>query len=681
MIPGAVTAADPTTDPPLELPATPASITYSGGGANGTASNGDSVSLPAETPLNATITVSAANPDIAGFAFAGSAQVTLVNGSGTARFTCSAPSDTTNNITYTDVAVSVSFSVAAGELTVAAPNKEVEYNGADQWIDITVTGTTNYEIYYSTTKALSDANYTEGSLDNPKYKAAGTSTTVYYYVEYTGSGSFSDKSGSALLKIIPAVITITAKDVTVDYDGQVHGGTGYVMTGNLYGGDKIADNTVTITGSSKSAGEYTLVPAGARIVNTAGGDMMDSYRIVYASGKLIIKAIPVNLAWYTDSTFTKPYKKDSLIYTGHEQIVYAKVSNALTSDSVFITKYDTIKTNSAIPAGKYTALAKELSNTNYTLTGGKNTTFSWEIGKAPLTVAVAANNTKIIKTYDSTDAVISENLALEVLGLAEGEIATATGAWSYSDTVPGDNKTVLVKNITINYVTAKKENYSYSYFPLSTQGVINKAVLIVKADDLTFRKGQSLPELTYTITGFAPGEDESALTGTIALTTDFKADESRPGYYKISYEGSAFTSDNYDIQYEEGKLTLLNEDGSLPKEQKAMGKWVPFVIVGVVLVGGFLANLFITKAKKSGKKKKLRKKGSSKGVNQRTRRIEKIDELEQTQPEEGGEAYDPQDDYYGEEDEYYDENFTEDKDFSQEDYSDLSDDMYYDQEE
>lgn len=594
-------------------PAVPDSLTCTVGGVTTSTAFSNSIELDPETPLSGsgTVTFSSSKP---GFnADPASAALTLSGGRG------SISSVTFTATGYESNTPTINFHVGQGNMSASVADVSVPYDGKSHKIDVKVTGTSNYTVYYSPDTALNSENYsTAGAQTAPTYTAAGTNTTVYYYVHYTGSGNFGDKSGSAKVTITNPVLIITANDVIAVYDGKVHGGMGYKYSG-LAEGDKIVETSVTIDGSATNAGKYTLVPSKAKVVDSQGHEV-SYYTIQYKKGTLEIKPLPVEIKWYIDSTFGEEYKSSSFVYNGMEHTVYAKVENAVTKegtntqDVVTVSKYDKTKTYIQLNAGKYTTVITELSNSNYTLKDGKNTTLSWTIAKAPLTISVAQGS-QTDKFYDGTTAVTSEAAVLEIGGLATGETAVAHGEWSYSDPAVGDNKTITISNIVIDYTSAVSTNYTCSTTDLTATGSIKKALLIIKADDISVPYKQPVPTFTVTITGFAEGEDESVLAGELTLTSDYTSG-SRPGYYKITPSG--YTADNYEIQYQEGELIILTESGELPKKWMSFSSvWVPFAIVGVVIAAGIIMNAVIAGRKRGNKSGK-----SGKGTDAKTRRLD-----------------------------------------------------------
>ena len=89
-------------------------------------------------------------------------------------------------------------------------------------------------------------------------------------------------------------------------------------------------------------------------------------------------------------------------------------------------------------------------------------------------------------------------------------------------------------------------------YPIS----IAKAPLIITADNYTRNVGEENPELTLTYSGFVNDEDETALKTPPIITTTATKD-SPVGDYAITVSGAE--SDNYDITYKNGILTIIDE--------------------------------------------------------------------------------------------------------------------------
>ncbi len=88
---------------------------------------------------------------------------------------------------------------------------------------------------------------------------------------------------------------------------------------------------------------------------------------------------------------------------------------------------------------------------------------------------------------------------------------------------------------------------------VTQQLTVNKAALVITAEDKTRLVGQPNPTFTFTYSGFVNGETEAVLTSPPVAGT--VADQSSAaGKYKITVTGAA--ADNYTIIYVDGELTI-----------------------------------------------------------------------------------------------------------------------------
>lgn len=110
--------------------------------------------------------------------------------------------------------------------------------------------------------------------------------------------------------------------------------------------------------------------------------------------------------------------------------------------------------------------------------------------------------------------------------------------------------------------------------PVPQTLTVNKANLDVTADDKEKVYGDTIPELTVTITGFVLGDDESDLTVLpVASTTADSA--SSAGVYDIDVSGG--DDENYDFTYTVGLLTITKTTLTVMADSasKAYGDTIP----------------------------------------------------------------------------------------------------------
>ena len=126
--------------------------------------------------------------------------------------------------------------------------------------------------------------------------------------------------------------------------------------------------------------------------------------------------------------------------------------------------------------------------------------------------------------------------------------ADITGSFDYSENPAG---TILMAGDHLLRATFETR---YGDFMVARSMTVDKAPLVVTADDATRDYYRANPaDWGYTIAGFANGEDESDLGGDLVFDTAGVAGASAGTYPVVP---SGLTSDNYDIRYVDGVLTV-----------------------------------------------------------------------------------------------------------------------------
>ena len=194
-------------------------------------------------------------------------------------------------------------------------------------------------------------------------KNAGT-----YYVKAEVEATYNYFDGSAVAKFTIAKKAVTA---TVTADSKTYDGTtNAVVSAVVSDSDLISGDTITITGitgifKNPNAGtdkKVTVDSSNAKITGTG----VENYNIkIGTEAKASINKLTAEFKWSnTDHT-----------YTGSEQSVTAKVSNAISGDEFTLT-YDG---NKQTKVGNYTAQVTALGNDNYKLPKVDKAQTAWKI--------------------------------------------------------------------------------------------------------------------------------------------------------------------------------------------------------------------------------------------------------------------------------------------------------------
>jgi subtilisin family serine protease len=201
-----------------------------------------------------------------------------------------------------------------------------------------------------------------------------------------------------------------------------------------------------------------------------------------------------------------------------------------------------------LSAGTHT-LVVTFTPTDTTRYATITTAVSLTVAKAPLTV-----------TAHATDGSYGQPLApftATYTGFVNGDTAARAldGALTFA-TDATDHSAPNAYPVTPGGLTAA--NYTLTF--VATILTIAPAPLLVTANNWTRPVGIPDPTFSVSYSGFIPGEDSQALSGSPLCTTPATVD-SLTGSYPITCGG--LTSTNYDIKYAPGTLTIVSDPVTL----------------------------------------------------------------------------------------------------------------------
>jgi hypothetical protein len=394
----------------------------------------------------------------------------------------------------TEIDKTIPWSINKASLTATYPGETIFF-GETPALTVNVTGFVNGET------AASAAGYLAPTITN-----ANVDVGTYALTPSGGSAdnyTFSYVAGDLVIQA--AAQDVTSAGYTGTYDGSAHGITvtqtggtvTYSADGITYGADPL-----TYTG----AGTYTVY---FKVVKDNHSDYTGSETVTINKKEL---------AKPTDdlSTFT---------YTGSEQ-TYAPAGIDISTM--------TVSGAARTDAGSQTVAVSITDKTNYQWTDATQTdvTFDFTIGPKEITVTPDV----LSKVYGGADPVFTYTLS---------EAVAVTGALSRE---PGED--VGTYAMTLGDLSAGG-NYTLSLVP--TNFAITKAPLTITADDKAMTFGGAEPEYTVTYTGFVNGETQTALAGTLSVTSGYDSGVYAP---TAVITASGLTSANYAITYETGVLTV-----------------------------------------------------------------------------------------------------------------------------
>ena len=276
----------------------------------------------------------------------------------------------------------------------------------------------------------------------------------------------------------------------------------------------------TIVDNSSKVGKYDIVASGA---------VSDKYEISYIPGSLVITKAPLSIS---AGNYTKkqgdalPVFKAS--YTGFKN---GENESVLTKQPVFF-----CEANEASAPADYAVIISGAEAENYDI--------SYEQGR--LTVVEADAVVVRAKSYSRQYGDDNPVFEFETEGAAlDGTPEIVCSAVANS---PVGSYTIEVKQGSI-------KNYNVHFESGSL--VITKASLSISAGNYTKKQGDAMPVFKASYVGFKNGENESVLTKQPVFSCEAN-EASAPAEYAVTISGA--DAENYDISYEQGRLTVVEAD-------------------------------------------------------------------------------------------------------------------------
>ncbi|MBT8604201.1 filamentous hemagglutinin N-terminal domain-containing protein [Polynucleobacter paneuropaeus] len=464
--------------------------------------------------------------------------IDLVVGNGV---TVSGKSSSTNAGTYNDA-----LSVAAAGATQLSNYSITKTNGAltITRLAATITGATTVNAY---TSALQTNTYTTsgilagdlasasaisiGGVATATHVSQGTVPDVFA-VTGTAANNYNFTYVPGSITLIPVALSVTGANTTAVYNkttqtnsaATVFGlkGSDAATIGGSYGsGINVGVYTDALSVSLSNPSDYTVgVTNGSHTITPA----IITVNGITAQNKVYDATTAATLNVGTIST--------SGVLAGD-----AVTLNTSSLSGVFADKNvgngKTVLISGVVLAGA--------SSSNYQLSGGANTTTTANITPAPL--SITGNN--LTTTYNgSTQSLVAPTVTGLIAGdnvIASGN-ATGTNAGTY----------------TATYTAAGVDAGNYTITSNAPVLTINKASLVVTANNAAKIYGQADPTLTATVSGLQGSDTSSVISPAYTLT---RAAGSDAGPYAITAAGPSAVT-NYNITYAPAVFTIARA-GSL----------------------------------------------------------------------------------------------------------------------
>ena len=414
---------------------------------------------------------------------------------------------------------------------------------------------------------LGDSNATAFS-GAPSVTSSGSASTASVssgpYSLDVAQGSLAGVDGYALSYASTGTLTVNKATLTVTADNK----------GMAYGAGSLPTLTDTITGYANGEDAGSAGVTGAPTLSTAatayngtsgsGSDVggytitaaannlaAANYNFVYANGTLTVSPVALTI---TGNNQTMTYGGTMPTLTvGYSGFVNGESSSNLTTAPT-VTSATAATANAGTYTGTITATGAVDNNYTISYAAGNLT-----IDKAAL--LVTANNQTM--TYGGTMPTLTASYSGFVNGDSSGSLTTAPTVTSATPA----NANAGTYTGTITATGAVDNNYTISY--AAGNLTIDKAALLITANNQAITYGTLVPSDTLAYTGFVNGDSASDLaTAPVVVTTISGIAD--VGTYTGNYTVSGASGGNYTITYANGNLTVLRRSLTVTTDDKTM---------------------------------------------------------------------------------------------------------------
>jgi len=438
----------------------------------------------------------------------------------------SAKGDFAGNQNYNPAMATVSLTINKAHATITLSDLHYTYNGSGRSATATTnpTGLSGVTVTYDGGSALpvhAGSYAVQATLDNPNYEAEAANDTLVI-----------DKANP----------TVKVDDVHVTYDGDPHPATGSAKGVNS---EDLGSLTFAYTPGGSTvpvhAGTYSVIGSFAGNGDYNSGNANATVQIDKADQTINFGALP-------NKTYGNPAIILSATATSGLPVSFSLVSGpaTLVGNTLTITGAGTIKVR-----------ATQAGSADYN--AAPNVDQSFDVAKATPTVTVTGGTF----TYDGN----GHSASVTITGVNGDVLPVPSITYTPNVASPKDAGTYLASATFAG-------NANYNSANGSANVVINKATLVVTADDKSKALNAPNPALTGAITGAVGTDGISASYATTATTTSdvgtypitpaLNDPNNRLGNYNVTKNNGTLT-----IGYKNnsGVLQPLNQDGSSVNKQ------------------------------------------------------------------------------------------------------------------
>jgi type IV secretory pathway protease TraF len=321
-----------------------------------------------------------------------------------------------------------------------------------------------------------------------------------------------------------ASCSLPALTITAASASRLYGAANPSFTDTVEGlknGDSV---TVALSTNATPASSVGYYPIAA----TVSGAAAANYRVLVEDG--ILDVTPAPLTVTIDNNWR--------LYGGANPAFKQIISGLVNGDKVSVTDQSTAIP--ASPVGSYAVTA---------VIGGPLASNYGPVTVVPATLKVLPAPLTLIAKDVSVTYGQSPTLPLQynLYGFVNGDTSSVVSGAPILTTNVTSTTPHGTYPIDVQVGTLTAENYRIGTIgPQGGSGAVSvtKAPLTVTANTVTMSKGGTVPPLTYSLTGFANGDDASVVSGTAQLSTTVNA-STKGGEYPISVNVSGLSAANY----------------------------------------------------------------------------------------------------------------------------------------
>lgn len=362
------------------------------------------------------------------------------------------------------------------------------------------------------------------------FEGAGSQTvTAVVTANYMDGLVITKKTLSATAKVAKRPLKIT-----LDVEKEIiYGQTAQpvvTVTGLLERDSELKNNVtadIVCDGDKLAVGQYSVTV-------TAHG--LDNYSYTLPSASLTVKRAPLKV---TVSANDVTYGEKADVNYSVTGFVYGEDESVLKGTMVVMLN-NVVYTGGILQCGSYTVTVGGATADNYSVQGGEA---EFEVTKRTAYVTLSANNV----TYGNEPQVTFSH---------SGFIAEDADKISLDFTFNG--KLTVGDHTVTATITDEYINKNYNTQVTDAQFSVAKATLqvTVTAQDVTY--GQN-PAVSYDVTGFAYGEDDGVLGGSIVYTYQKDSENYTQSVFTVgnyTVTASGLSADNYDFNYTQASFKV-----------------------------------------------------------------------------------------------------------------------------